>query len=340
MARPGIRMHLNETPFPPSPRVAEEVARAVYLANRYSNDDLINSLLRELSDYTSMPRDYLDIVPSSSVALHCMIRYVAKNKLKLVTLEPTYFVIYDMAANEGISSDRLVLVELKPRTFDLDAKLLIDRVDRDSVVYISNPNNPTSNILIDDPTIIDELCRRSHMVVVDEAYYEFSGVTFAKMVKERSNLVIVRTFSKAFALAGARIGYIIASPETRSKLNSFRLEYDVSILSIAAALAALRDRDYMKKIVEVSKTLREKMRRGVEELGLYVVPSATNFIFFEVPVEGRIVAEKLASMGIAVRAFNRPSIRNFVRASIGREEEIEVFLKALRKVLEEIGYRS
>jgi len=337
-----VRMHLNETPFPPTPLVEEYLRKYASMLNRYSDEDLTNELLDELAEYVDVNRGYLSIYPSSSAILLTLLRYARKKGLRFVMLRPGFHAMYEFAKIEDVGIENL---DLKLPDFTIDKSEVIERVDKSTVLYVSNPNNPTSNLLLTnrDRDFVVELCGRAHTVVMDEAYYEFSGITFTELVAsgECRNLVIVRTFSKAFALAGARIGYLIGYPELVRELDGLRTLYEVPIPSLAAALAALRDLDYMKKIVakviELRNNLAEKLRH---DLGLRVLPSATNFLFVEMPVEAKIVAEKLRERGFLTTVFKDPMIKKFLRVSVATEEDNSKFVDELKNVLRKIEERS
>jgi len=328
----SIRLHLNESPYPPSPRVGEYLARYTSVLNRYESIELKEELLRELANYVGIDRDYISLYPGSSAALIVLLKYVKRNNLRFLTTFPGFHGINEFAELENVVIHHHALI---PKSFELDLNKLLKEIDKQTVVYVANPNNPTSNILLHDEDSVKKLCEKASLVIIDEAYYEFSGITFTKLLRGGlcENLVIIRTFSKAFALAGARIGYVVSTPKLLSELDRYRPLFDVAIPSMAAALAALRDRDYMFKIVNVIKYLRDKLRSEVENLGLYVLPSATNFLFIELPFPGHIVAEKLRSINILIKTYSDPGIENYIRVSIGSEEENRQFVEALKNVL-------
>jgi len=324
------RLNLNESPFPPSPRVVEELARSGYLLNRYYDRELWHELIKLLSHYAKLPREYVSPYPSSSDALCKLLRLAKRKGLRVLTVRPGFHAMKHFASVEGVE---LHYIDLKLPNFELDTDALLKAVDEKTMLILYNPNNPTSNILVEDPGIVREIASRVGILVIDEAYYEFSGVTFAPLVKELGNLAVVRTMSKAFCLAGARVGYVLAAPELLKELDSLRIKFDIPIPSIAAAVAALKDLDYVRKVVEAIKVMRDRLASELREMGLRVLPSATNFLFVEVGARGVEVAKKLEEMGVYVMAFDEPPIENFIRVSIGREDENARFLRALRKVL-------
>ncbi len=328
----SIRLHLNESPFPPSPKAIEKLISYAYYLNRYSINELEQKLYDRLSEYADVPREYLSIFPSSSSIIVCAIKYAKTKNLRFITTRPGFHAVIEFARSEGFNG--IEFFPLKPRTFDLDLDSFLEFIDKNSVVLIANPNNPTSNILLQNENDIIEIAKRVHLLIIDEAYFEFSGISFAKLALQHDNIVIIRTFSKAFCLAGARIGYAIASRKVLDALNSFRIAYDVPIPSMALALGALEDLDYMKRVIDTIKHLRNKLIKEIRSLGLYVIDSSTNFLLIEMPLEGVEVAKKLRLRGILVRAFPEfEELRYFIRVSVGSEDENRKFINALKEIL-------
>jgi len=330
LCRAMARLHLNESPYPPSPLVAEELARSAYTLNRYRDEDLERALLREIARYVDVPREFVSVYPSSSAALIAIMKMCRFEGLRFVTTHPGFHALREFARLEGIEIER---IPLKLPNFELDLDEVLRRVDDRTVLMIANPNNPTSNVLIDREEVVERLAERVRILVLDEAYAEFWGKSFVSLTKRVPNLVIVRTFSKAFALAGARIGYIVAQPQTLKKIDSYRVPFDLPTPSIAAALAALQDRRHAQMIVRNVVHLRERMARELRSMGLRVLPSATNFLFVDVGRRCSEVAEELRKRNILVACFEEPPIETFIRVSVGREEECFEFIKALREVL-------
>jgi histidinol-phosphate aminotransferase len=198
------------------------------------------------------------------------------------------------------------------------------------IVFLASPNNPTGNCL--HPEQIDALCHLDCLVVVDEAYAEFSGTTALPLLERWSNLVILRTFSKWAGLAGLRIGYAIAHPELIRRMMAIKQPYNVNVAADAAARAALAHRAEILETVRCIVAERERMSGLVGRLGwLRPVPSEANFVLFH--VEGRPAAEvalALRRKGVLVRYYNRPGLQGYIRISAGRPEDTDRLLEALR----------
>lgn len=324
------RMHLNESPFEPSKLVSLYVSRYVNALNLYHVEELEKEFLKKLSDYVKLPTEYVSVFPSSSEALIALIRYCRSRGLKLVSVWPSFHGFLEFAQMEGVRAD---LINLVPDSFELDLVKITREGSSTKALYLSNPNNPTSNMLFQDKETLDFLSRRFGLVMVDEAYFEFSRFTVADRVKDYDNLVVVRTFSKAFSLAGARVGYVISNPELLRELNRYTALFSVSIASLAAALGALEDIKYMEEVVRKVIELREELRKNLAELGLYSLDSRTNFLFIKTPIPGRALAKRLVEKGIKIRAYGDDMIKNYIRVSISSRENNLSFLKALSEYL-------
>ncbi|MCS7098743.1 MAG: histidinol-phosphate transaminase, partial [Sulfolobales archaeon] len=251
------RMHLNESPFKPSRLVSSHVSKYVDKLNLYHVEELEAEFLKKLSSYTKLPRESISLYPGSSEALIALVRFCRSRALKLVSIWPSFHGFVEFANMEGVGVD---FVYLTPESFELDLAKLTAVGSRSKALYLANPNNPTSNILFQDKDTLDFLSSRFGLVIVDEAYFEFSGYTAADGVLDYDNLVVVRTFSKAFSLAGARVGYVLTNQELSEEIGRYTALFSVSTTSLASALGALEDIDYMMEIVKKVIELREELK--------------------------------------------------------------------------------
>jgi histidinol-phosphate aminotransferase len=210
------------------------------------------------------------------------------------------------------------------------------------VTIVCSPNNPTGGVLAVEE--VARLCAETDgLVVVDEAYHEFSGQTVAPLLGEHKNLVVLRTFSKAMALAGLRVGYLLAAPELVREVNKARLPYNLNFFSQMAALAALDDAERLREVAEGLVASREELLHRLYRVpGIKPYPSRANFILFEVQ-EGdpKAVFESIYRRGVLVRdVTSYPRLSRCLRASVGSDSENESFLDALRHAVEEGRFRS
>jgi histidinol-phosphate aminotransferase len=222
---------------------------------------------------------------------------------------------------------------------DLDDAL--DKVDETTdAVWICSPNNPTAGVVQRDD--MDRFLSRlpeNVLVVLDEAYYEFVTDPCAAHAEHYfgtdNRVVGLRTFSKAFALAGLRIGYLTAHPDMIALMERVRLPFNVNLAAQAAALAVMDDKPYVDAHVALITGEREFLRVELANRGMDVPASQTNFLFFETPVNSREAFKKLMAQGVIIRPGDIWGKPNHLRVTVGSREQNEMFLSALDKVLAE-----
>ncbi len=214
---------------------------------------------------------------------------------------------------------------------DIEPDALLEQ--RAAITYICSPNNPTGTGV--SPAAIERVVSRAEgLVLVDEAYGEYSGQTAVPLLPRAPQLLVTRTLSKAFGLAGLRVGYGLAAPEVVQVLEKVRGPYKVNVLGERVALAALRaDVPWVRRHVEEARGLRDRLRRELERLGLAPLPSAANFLCVPVP-DSAAVGKALLARGIKVRVLRSlPGIGDAFRVGVGPWEQMERLVSALREVL-------
>ena len=260
--------------------------------------------------------------------------------LNAVTSERTFIVYPIVTRGAGAT---LKMVPTKDDGFDLDGILTaID--DQTRVVFLANPNNPTGTML--DAKAMDRFLDRvpdSVVTVLDEAYYDFAkhmaeqrGVEYThsvRYVKGGRKVIVLRTFSKTHGLAGVRVGFGIGDPELMSYLARVRTAFQTTSVGEAAAMAALHDDAHLKRTVENNAAGAEVLLKGLREMGLHVVPTWANFVFFEVEEDAPGIAKALERAGVIVRPLGGWGIPKGLRVTIGNPEQNQNFLHALQKVL-------
>ena len=325
-----VRLKLNESPFGPSLLAVEMAKKYAEFSNLYDVEDLREALIKELARYSGVDEEKIELFSGSSHALSLLFIYAKASNTPITMPFPTFHVLYGLADAYKID---IRDVPLKGKEFLLDEEKLL-ALSEGSIVYISNPNNPTSNMLIENEDLLVRLSKRAKLVILDEAYYEFSGKTFSNLTFELENLIIIRTLSKAFNIAGARVGYTISSKEAKQLLNSLRIGYEVPVVSQALALGAIRDIDTMKKTVSYIIRVREETMKRLLDNGIHTIPSFTNFLYLELPYECMKVKEALDENGFEVFCLSevsrfKRSFERSMRVSVGREEDMERFLEKL-----------
>jgi len=327
--RVRARLNTNECPYPLPDGFADDLTKAVreLELNRYPDRDAeaLRERLAELHGHSFEGTWAAN--GSNEILLQLLQAYAGPGRHVLV-FEPTYAVHSRLAwiAN----AERVDLRIDEPWVIsarDVDAALAAEP----DVVLVCSPNNPTGN---SQPVkIVDELARRSSaLVVVDEAYVEFGGETAVRLVAAFPNVVVVRTFSKAFALAGARIGYCLAASEVVEDLRRVRLPYHLSALTQAAGVVALDHRDEALDILDRIRGERDRISKELPTLGIDAFPSNANFVLFRPPKPARAVFDELLKRGVLVRDFTE-LIDGCLRVSAGTPDEVDLFLSALDEVL-------
>ncbi|MET1160415.1 MAG: aminotransferase class I/II-fold pyridoxal phosphate-dependent enzyme [Thermoprotei archaeon] len=323
-----IILSRNECPYPPSPLVRESVCRDLERINRYEIPGLVDEIRRLLASYTGAPVDYIHLLSGSEAFFVSLPWAFLRYNYKFVYLSPTF-----APAIEDLSIWGVKLADIPlDNNFRINIEKVLEESGSDSIIYIVNPNNPTGNEVIacDD---VEKLARYYRAVILDEAYYEYSGLTCKNLVLEYDNVMVLRTLSKAFCLAGARIAYLIAHPNTYREFFGTRRKYDIPVPSLLAARGALQDLDYMRKVV--SKTLSTK-KWVVEELrkieDIEVVDTLTNFILVgKRGYDSKTLAKKLLENNILVKELDG-RLGKYVRVTIGAENEMKYFINVIKTI--------
>lgn len=230
-----------------------------------------------------------------------------------------------------INAGRFDTVDLKPG-FQLDADALLKREGK--VILLCTPNNPTANTF--DRRAVEQVIKEHDgPVVVDEAYGEFADDSFISRVNDFENLIVTRTFSKAYGMAGLRIGYMASNPKMANQMQRVKIPYSLNRISERAAMAALQNREYIDATIELVRREREKLSRGLNALGLKPFPSQSNFVLFKCPVPSSELVAKLADRGVLIRDFGKLRLlEDCARTTVGTEELNAMLLSRLEEVLE------
>ncbi len=222
---------------------------------------------------------------------------------------------------------------------DLKAMLKSAVEQQAKLVFIANPNNPTGTFLSGDALLAFlRALPQQILVVLDEAYNEYLPVECrydsVSWLKDFPNLIISRTFSKAYGLAGLRVGYALANPQVADMMNRVRQPFNVNSVAQAAAVAALRDEAFVRQTHELNRRGMEQITQGLGKLGLEYIPSLANFVSFKIAGAARIY-RRLLELGVIVRPIASYDMPDYLRVSIGLETENEKFLSALQQALTE-----
>ncbi len=324
-----IRLSSNENPYGPSPAAFEAMRDAFGVSWRYP-DEREDELVEQLAALHGVTRDNLVLGNGSSQILDLAAAAYTGPSAGLVLAEPTFEAIRLYAERRRAA---IVKVPLSP-DWRHDVEALAAAAQRAGLLYICNPNNPTGT-LTPAAELRALLARvpRSVVVLVDEAYHHYAeGVagydSLAPLVTEHSNLVVARTFSKIYGMAGLRCGYAVGSTERIRELRGQRPWDSLNLMALAAAGAALGDDGHLERSRRLNAEQRTWTAGEIERLGYRVLPSAANFLMFDLRRDVAPVITALAAAGVEVgRRFS--SLPTHLRVTIGREDEMRAFVDAL-----------
>ncbi len=323
-----IKLNTNENPYPPSPTVKEAILRELGEdgASLRTYPSASSELLRQTAGrlYGFDP-SWIIMANGSDEVLNNLIRAFAAEGEEIAYVHPSYSYYATLAEIQGA----------RVRTFSLTDKFrLADFPSRyqGKLFFLTSPNAPLGFAFPLD--YIEELAERCDgMLVVDEAYADFAAGNALDLVRRHENVVITRTLSKSYALAGMRLGLAIARPEVTAALNKIRDHYNLDRVAQAACVAALHDQPYFSNHCELIKQTREFFTQELREINYTVISSEGNFVFATPPDrDGQRVYDGLFERKILVRHFSDPLLAHGLRISIGTRLEMEQTLSALREI--------
>ena len=331
-----FKLDWNESTIPPSPRVKKAVMS--YLDGMHSLNfypALFSPELRlKLQSYVGYSADHILVTNGSDDALDLICKTYLNPGDHVLTPYPTYthFLLY--ARSRGALVDKVVPGDV----FASDVEGILGALTEDTkIIYLVNPNNPTGQLLPNAELARIADAAPQAIIIVDEAYMEFAGSTAAGLIADYPNIVVSRSFSKAFGLAAMRIGYLIAQPVTVRELTRLYNPKSVNQLAQVAASAALDDLEYYRRYLEEVDRSKKLFVRWCEKRNIPVQNTPANFIMVKVERVGEVV-ERLAEVGVYVR--NRsgfPQLNGYFRLNLGTVAQTTAVLKRFESVLTELG---
>jgi histidinol-phosphate aminotransferase len=330
-AEPFIRLSANENPYGPSPKVRQAMTEAFDNVCRYPFG-YYNELVDMLAKKHGVTKDHILLTAGSTEGLKIAGIVYGGEGSNIVAADPVFLALQNYSTQFGTYIHKVPVT--KDMVHDLEA--MEGRITQSTrLVYVCNPNNPTSALQPAKPLadFCDAVANRT-LVFADEAYFDYiedpNYPTMIKLVQEDKNVIVARTFSKVFGLAGIRIGYLIARPDIIDRLGK-KTVAGPNVLAIAAAKAALEDEAFYDFSIEKNRVTRKMMTATLDDLSLNYVPSAGNFVFFH---SGRPIQELQADYrkeGLLVgRPF--PPLTDWCRVSMGTVEQVEKLCTATRKI--------
>ncbi|NOX71687.1 MAG: aminotransferase class I/II-fold pyridoxal phosphate-dependent enzyme [Candidatus Micrarchaeota archaeon] len=298
----GIVLKWGENPFSPSEKVAKAVSDAVKNSNRCP-DPLKKDAMKSLSKYTGVPPARILLVNGTDKAFRLLAETFIEKGDEVLSFSPSYMVIDSAVEMMG---GKMIYSKLNS-AFEIYMKDALRKItEKTKMIYICNPNNPTSNFIATDKDIRTFL-ETGKIVVVDEAYYEFSEKTCSILLEEFDNLIILRSLSKGFGLAGLRVGYVLSSEEIikyMKKVEDTIEIFNIPMPSLAGAKAALDDAEYMKSQIKRIKMIKDELAERLKAFGITCLESKTSFLFIDLKQTGMTNAEftkKMKENGIIVK---------------------------------------
>lgn len=332
-----VKLASNENPLGTSPLVKQTIAReasSVFRYPRAGSPDLLHALARTLGVDDSR----LVAGNGSDELIDLLLRVVGRPEEHNVVLLQPSFSIYRMQA--GLNGFEVRRVPLNS-DFSFPWRALEQNIDEHTAcVFLTNPDNPSGyaenseNILHFAHRLPDQT-----LLVLDEAYVDFaedpSALSPLVHLEETDNLVLLRTFSKLYGLAGLRLGYGIMPPELAELIQRIKLPFSVNILAEKAGVAALQDTVFRSMTRETVLHERRELTRQLTDLGCTVYPSQANFLMFQPPSDAKALHQTLLEQGIIVRPLGSYGLPHLLRVSVGREDENRAFVQALQRILTE-----
>ncbi len=322
----------NENPLGPSPRAMAAMRKELPLMNRYP-DGASFYLRQGLAKKYRLGRDNIIIGNGSDELIVLTLRAFVNRGDEVIIATPT-FLVYKIASE--LCEAKVVSVPQKAFRYDLEA-MRAKITSRTKVIFIANPDNPTGSYVTKDE--VEKFLRglpRNVVVFFDEAYYEYlDRRDYPQTLKYlgRNNIIVSRSFSKIYGLSGLRIGWAAAGKDIIRCLNQVREPFNVNRMAQAAALAAINDKRHVQRSSALVKKERTFLCSEFKRLGLFFVPSVTNFVLLNVGQNSEQLYLKLLKKGIIVREMTAWGLKNFIRVTIGTVKENRLFLKNLKKML-------
>ena len=327
-----VRLSSNENPYGPCPKALQAMTDSFGLACRYP-DEHNNVLIDKLATLNNVDRSQILLGDGSGEILKlCAEIFTGPQNGKLVAADPTFEAILRHATADGAEVVKVPLTN----TFAHDPPKMLAAA-KGGLIYVCNPNNPTASITPKDD-LRDFITKtpRETMILVDEAYFHFADSpdyeTVIPLVKDHPNLIVSRTFSKIYGMAGLRCGYCVAPKETIERMRRNQMWDSVNCMALAAATASLDDPDHVPNGQRLNKEAKQFTTSELEKMGYKSIPSQANFIMFDCkrPVVPLIKAMKEQNVHVG-RLF--PALPNHMRLTIGKKAEMEAFLAAFRQLM-------
>jgi histidinol-phosphate aminotransferase len=322
-----VKLNTNENPYPPSPQAMEALQNIDADALRRYPDPFAIEFCQAVSDVLGVPADWVIVGNGSDDVLNILVRACAEGHDRSVVYPmPTYVLYPTLSAMQPAE-----VIEIPyPENFQLPIADLVKA--NGAITFIASPNAPSGHMVpLDD---LRELARQvSGIVAIDEAYVDFAESSALPLVKEFENVIVLRTLSKGYSLAGLRLGFGVANPNLLAGLFKVKDSYNIDAISISVGAAAMRDQDYMKACAEKVKISRAKLTADLRNLGFKVIDSHGNFVLATPPLgNAEFIYLALKERGILVRYFKQARLDDKLRITVGTDQQNQELIEVLSKI--------
>ena len=326
-----IKLATNENALGPSRNAIHAAQEALKEAHHYPDGNQFD-LKNALSDFLAVKPEQLTIGNGSEHILEFIVKsYLQKNESAVIS-QYVFHTIPMLIQRSGAH-----MIEVPAKEWGHDISAMIRAIDSNTrIVFLVNPNNPTGTYTnADDFHRLIKSVPSNILIVVDEAYLEYvthpNYPNTLSYLSAHPNLILIRTFSKAYGLAALRLGYAVSSSEVATILNHARLPFHVSSIAQKAGCAALHDQLHILNTASMNKAGMQQIEEGLKALGIAYIPSTANFIAIDVG-DATLAYEKLLQMGIMVRSLQSYGMPRHIRVTIGMADEMEYFLRAMKEI--------
>jgi histidinol-phosphate aminotransferase len=321
-----IKLNSNENPYPPSPVVLDLLKNINGEWLRRYPEPLGGEFRRAASKVLGVPHDWIIVGNGSDEVLNLVVRAGAEPGRKVVYPIPTYVLYVTLVQIQGAEIIEIPYGE--DDRFPLEELITADG----NVTFIASPNSP-SGCIVPMEDLRKLASRLSGVLVIDEAYVDFAQENALALVKEYDNVIVVRTLSKGYSLAGLRLGFGVGNPGLLDGLFKVKDSYNIDAIACALGAAAITDQAYKNACVAKVKASRTKLATDLKQLGFQVGDSQTNFLFVQPPQENaQFLYQRLKERQILVRYFPHPGLDHKLRITVGTDQQNQVLVEALRQI--------
>lgn len=329
-----VRLSANENPYGPSPAALKAMKESFSLSSRYP-DEYADALVDELSASHTVAREQILLGDGSGEILKMCAAALTGAEKRVVVADPTFEAIMYYARAGGAEATKVALTS--DHRHDLE-KMLAASTDA-GLIYICNPNNPTATITpkTEVRAFLAAAAAKNLFVLVDEAYHHYADApayeSVIPLVQDYPNLVVSRTFSKIYGMAGLRCGYAVAQSRLTERLRAQQVWDSLNIMALVAALASLRDSEHVEQGRRLNGEVKRYVYSELDRAGYRYLPSSANFLMIDLRRDVRRVIEAMKQNKVEVGRFF-PAIPNFMRVTIGTKADMQTFIKVFRQVME------